>query len=94
MSLVMPTAPRNHSAPARGGRKRQHATGGASSSRMGLVGRSESWLSRVERGVRRIDSHALLRLATALRVLIVLLRREHRPSTPELRPLAQRAGVI
>ena len=27
-------------------------------------------------------------------VLRVLLRREHRPSTPELRPLARRAGVI
>jgi hypothetical protein len=27
-------------------------------------------------------------------VLIELLRREHRPSTPELRPLAHRAGVI
>ena len=27
-------------------------------------------------------------------VLGVLLRREHRPSTPELRPLAGRAGVI
>ena len=35
----------------------------------GLVGRSESWLSQVERGVRRIDSHAvLLRLAAVLRV--------------------------
>jgi hypothetical protein len=27
-------------------------------------------------------------------VLTGLLRREHRPSTPELRPLARRAGVI
>ena len=27
-------------------------------------------------------------------VLTGLLRREHRPSTPELRPLAHRAGVI
>jgi hypothetical protein len=27
-------------------------------------------------------------------VLVELLRREHRPSTPELRPLARRAGVI
>jgi hypothetical protein len=27
-------------------------------------------------------------------VIIELLRREHRPSTPELRPLARRAGVI
>jgi transcriptional regulator with XRE-family HTH domain len=35
----------------------------------GLVGRSESWLSQVERGVRRIDSHAVLkRLAAVLRV--------------------------
>ncbi|RKS07148.1 helix-turn-helix protein [Nocardiopsis sp. Huas11] len=28
------------------------------------------------------------------RVLQELMRREHRPSTPELRPLAQRAGVV
>ncbi len=35
----------------------------------GLIGRSESWLSQVERGVRRIDSHAvLLRLPAVLRV--------------------------
>jgi transcriptional regulator with XRE-family HTH domain len=35
----------------------------------GLVGRSESWLSQVERGTRRIDSHAVLtRLAAVLRV--------------------------
>lgn len=27
-------------------------------------------------------------------VLVLLLRREHQPSTPELRPLARRAGVI
>jgi hypothetical protein len=27
-------------------------------------------------------------------VLTILMRREHRPSTPELRPLARRAGVI
>jgi len=27
-------------------------------------------------------------------VLAELLRREHRPSTPELRPLARRAGVV
>ena len=27
-------------------------------------------------------------------VLMAMLSREHRPSTPELRPLAQRAGVI
>ena len=35
----------------------------------GLVGRSESWLSQVERGRRGVDSHAVLtRMATALRV--------------------------
>jgi len=35
----------------------------------GLVGRSESWLSQVERGKRGIDSHAVLtRLASILRV--------------------------
>jgi len=27
-------------------------------------------------------------------VEVELLRREHRPSTPDLRPLARRAGVI
>lgn len=37
----------------------------------GLVGRSESWLSQVERGRRRIDSHAvLMRMAEVLRVEI------------------------
>jgi len=35
----------------------------------GLVGRSESWLSQVERGKRGIDSHSVLvRLAEVLRV--------------------------
>jgi len=35
----------------------------------GLVGRSESWLSQVERGKRSVDSHSvLLRLAGVLRV--------------------------
>ena len=35
----------------------------------GLVGRSESWLSQVERGTRRVDSHAVLtQLAAVLRV--------------------------
>jgi transcriptional regulator with XRE-family HTH domain len=35
----------------------------------GLVGRSESWLSQVERGKRSIDSHAVLtRLAGVLRI--------------------------
>ena len=35
----------------------------------GLIGRSESWLSQVERGKRGIDSHSVLaRLAEVLRV--------------------------
>jgi len=35
----------------------------------GLVGRSESWLSQVERGKRKVDSHAVLtRMAAVLRV--------------------------
>jgi transcriptional regulator with XRE-family HTH domain len=35
----------------------------------GLVGRSESWLSQVERGKRGVDSHAVLtRLASVLRI--------------------------
>ncbi|MCK2219563.1 helix-turn-helix domain-containing protein [Actinomadura sp. ATCC 31491] len=37
----------------------------------GLIGRSESWLSQVERGVRRIDSHSVLvRLAQVLGVSV------------------------
>jgi hypothetical protein len=40
-------------------------------------------------------SPQLVRYDPATRdVLTELLRREHRPSTPELRPLARRAGVI
>jgi hypothetical protein len=40
-------------------------------------------------------SPQLVRYDPATRdVLTELLRREHRPSTPELRPLAHRAGVI
>jgi transcriptional regulator with XRE-family HTH domain len=35
----------------------------------GLVGRSESWLSQVERGLRKVDSHTvLISLAEVLRV--------------------------
>ena len=126
----------------------------------GLAGRSESWLSQVERGLRRVDSHSvvvslaeilhvdvgeltgdepgdlrasryaaareierammaydalesvigaavnmilpaeqtapqLVRYDTATHdLLALLLRREHRASTPQLRPLAHRAGVI
>ncbi|MHA6618554.1 helix-turn-helix domain-containing protein [Pseudonocardia sp. DLS-67] len=40
----------------------------------GLVGRSESWLSQVERGLRTVDSYTVLRdLARILRVDIVAL---------------------
>src|SRR6516165_3297245 len=40
----------------------------------GLVGRSESWLSQVERGKRGVDSHSVLvRLAEVLRVDIAEL---------------------
>jgi hypothetical protein len=40
-------------------------------------------------------SPQLVRYDPATRdVIIELLRREHRPSTPDLRPLARRAGVI
>jgi len=42
----------------------------------GLVGRSESWLSQVERGKRGVDSHSVLtRLAEVLRVDIEELTR-------------------
>lgn len=42
----------------------------------GLVGRSESWLSQVERGKRGIDSHAVLtRLAEVLRIDIEQITR-------------------
>ncbi|MFD1536235.1 helix-turn-helix domain-containing protein [Nonomuraea guangzhouensis] len=48
----------------------------------GLIGRSESWLSQVERGVRRVDSHSVLvELAHVLRV-----------SVAELTDVAHQAG--
>ena len=55
----------------------------------GLVGRSESWLSQVERGKRRIDSHIVLtRLAAALRVDIVDLTGHADDDTPRAAGLA------
>ena len=40
----------------------------------GLVGRSESWLSQVERGLRHVDSLAVLRdLSRVLRVDLEML---------------------
>jgi transcriptional regulator with XRE-family HTH domain len=58
----------------------------------GLVGRSESWLSQVERGKRGIDSHAVLtRLAEVLRVGIAEIAGpgEATPDAPRLYPDAQ-----
>jgi transcriptional regulator with XRE-family HTH domain len=56
----------------------------------GLVGRSESWLSQVERGRRGVDSHAVLtRLAEVLRI-------DRRPARGAVRTLpgpAYRAGL-
>src|SRR5262250_2877971 len=40
----------------------------------GLVGRSESWLSQVERGLRNVDSHSvLMSLAAVLKVEVTEL---------------------
>jgi transcriptional regulator with XRE-family HTH domain len=42
----------------------------------GLVGRSESWLSQVERGLCQVDSHSvLMSLAEVLRVDVAELLR-------------------
>jgi transcriptional regulator with XRE-family HTH domain len=42
----------------------------------GLVGRSESWLSQVERGLRQVDGHSvLMSLAEVLRVDVAELLR-------------------
>jgi transcriptional regulator with XRE-family HTH domain len=49
----------------------------------GLAGRSESWLSQVERGRRRVDSHSVLtRLAAALRVPVEELTGGAPPAAP------------
>ena len=65
----------------------------------GLVGRSESWLSQVERGKRGVDSHSVLvRLAEILRVDIEELTgsadrdETGRPAHPAA-PLIERAMV-
>jgi transcriptional regulator with XRE-family HTH domain len=56
----------------------------------GLVGRSESWLSQVERGRRGVDSHAVLtRLAAVLRVDVAEISATDSPShTPVPFPYA------
>ena len=76
----------------------------------GLIGRRAQLCLDLARGytIRRQDAAAVNMLLAAERtspqlvrfdqvtsdVLTSLLRREHRPSTPQLRPLARRAGVI
>ena len=54
----------------------------------GLVGRSESWLSQVERGLREIDSHTVLNaLAEILRVDVTeLTERLGQLAAQDLRP--------
>lgn len=53
----------------------------------GLVGRSESWLSQVERGKRSIDSYAVLtRMAEVLRVDIAELTEPDSDDTRGSRP--------
>jgi transcriptional regulator with XRE-family HTH domain len=57
----------------------------------GLVGRSESWLSQVERGKRGVDSHAVLRrLAAILQVDIAEITEDFADTanTPRLYPHA------
>lgn len=52
----------------------------------GLIGRSESWLSQVERGKRSIDSHTVLtRLAEVLRVDIAELTGDDTPAEADMR---------
>ena len=49
----------------------------------GFVGRSESWLSQVERGLREVDSHSILTsLAEALRVEVANLTGEEASYPP------------
>ena len=61
----------------------------------GLVGRSESWLSQVERGKRSVDSHSVLvRLAEILRVDIEELTgsADRDETGSRAHPAANRAG--
>jgi len=47
----------------------RHARGFSQTELAGLVGRSKSWMEKVERGVRQLDRVSVIReLATALRV--------------------------
>jgi len=60
----------------------------------GLVGRSESWLSQVERGKRGIDSHSVLtRLAAILRVDVAEIARAD-PDTADTNRMYPAAPLI
>lgn len=60
----------------------------------GLVGRSESWLSQVERGKRGIDSHSVLtRLAAILRVDVAEIARTD-PGTADTEHVYPAAPLI
>jgi transcriptional regulator with XRE-family HTH domain len=60
------------------------STGLSQAAVAGLVGRSESWLSQVERGLRTVDSYTVLRdLARVLRVDIVALTGSGKRTEPE-----------
>jgi transcriptional regulator with XRE-family HTH domain len=60
----------------------------------GLVGRSESWLSQVERGKRGVDSHAVLtRLAAILRVDIAEITESGTDTADARRPYPHAAQI-
>lgn len=60
----------------------------------GLVGRSESWLSQVERGKRTVDSHTVLtRLAEVLRVDIAELAKSASQDEGSSRPYLAAARI-
>lgn len=60
----------------------------------GLIGRSESWLSQVERGKRGIDSHAVLtRLASILRVDIAEISENSADTASAPNPYPHAAGI-
>ena len=58
----------------------------------GLVGRSESWLSQVERGILSVDSHEILiRLARVLRLDLTELTGTETEAVTDMRYDAARA---
>jgi len=61
----------------------------------GLIGRSESWLSQVERGKRGVDSHAVLtRMAAVLRVQVEELTGPDEESEEERQRVYEPAAEI